>query len=139
MYPGPGHYPPAQATSKTGSYFLSKFKSSQCRTFGVEYRDTLTSRGDFVTSPGPGTYRAPSDFGHYEAQAKYIEEAKRVEMIATSPRLKNGRRPVKSRIASNLEMARSKSQPSITNKEENKSLEDEINKETESKKPMIPK
>lgn len=132
QFPGPGQYPPAQTISKTGTYFISKFKSSQCRTFGLEFRETLESRGDFATSPGPGTYRSPSDFGYYEAQPKFVEETKRVERILMTPKLKNGRQLGRRSIATS-QMTRSKSQPSIT-KGENRSTEIESTKDQAQKK-----
>lgn len=56
--------------NETGNYFVSGYKSSKCRTFSHEMRKTL-STGSFNT-PGPGNYKLPSEFGHY--QAKNIKE-----------------------------------------------------------------
>ena len=52
---------------KTGEYFFSRFKNSQCRTFGQSQRNTwgIKARGG---NPGPGYYRIPSDFGYYESK-----------------------------------------------------------------------
>ncbi len=78
--PGPGHYPVCPGISKTGSYFLSNFKSSLCRTFGSKLPDTnLTSLSWTSQTPGPGAYPAPSEFGVYRAQDKYIKEYERTE------------------------------------------------------------
>ena len=61
--PGPQDY-----TNKTiepdGGYFLSNMKSSGRRTF-LNGRRNLKLTGNKET-PGPGSYRVPSDFGHYE-------------------------------------------------------------------------
>jgi hypothetical protein len=66
LNPGPGQYSPSGEFSKEGSYFVSKFSSSMCRTHYHADRSTFkTSR---MSTPGPGTYRLPSDFGYYEAR-----------------------------------------------------------------------
>jgi hypothetical protein len=71
--PGPGHYDLKKTEmGSNGSYFVSKFKSSLCRSFGNSMRKSL-STGGFDKTPGPGTYRLPSEFGHYEAKVKYGE------------------------------------------------------------------
>ena len=61
--PGPADY-----TNKTieadGIYFLSTMKGSGKRAILHGKRD-LKVEGNKET-PGPGTYRSPSDFGHYE-------------------------------------------------------------------------
>jgi len=50
----------------SGSYFVSKFKSNIARSFGHAVRkDPPTTN---LTVPGPGSYRIPSEFGHYESQ-----------------------------------------------------------------------
>jgi len=60
--PGPGQYQPLEQLSRTGNYFIAKYGSSQCRSFGKETRNTLTSVGTHLKSPGPGTYVLPSMF-----------------------------------------------------------------------------
>ncbi len=70
-----------QTITKTGSYFVSKLRSSGCRRFGSEVRASLPARGTFIATPGPGTYRAPSEFGYYEAQKKYKDEQQRIEAV----------------------------------------------------------
>ena len=54
---------------------MSKFKSSMCRTHYHANRVTLSQKrlGKFeidlkiIVTPGPGSYRMPSDFGYYES------------------------------------------------------------------------
>ena len=122
LNPGPGHYPPTEATTKTGIYFVSKFKNSGCRRFGSEFRDTLSERGTFVSTPGPGTYRAPSEFGHYQAQDKYINEYARTDgtrKVRIKLSSKNGRNIASRRqsmtrsVATKGGINRSTSQPSF--------------------------
>ena len=47
-----------------GKYFVSNYKSSQCRSFGKSKRQLIRGGND---GPGPGEYRAPSEFGYYES------------------------------------------------------------------------
>lgn len=62
--------------SKQGSYFVSKFMGSMCRTHYHSERNTLAGmRG--TTTPGPGNYRLPSDFGYYEAKKKNASSSRR--------------------------------------------------------------
>jgi hypothetical protein len=65
-YPGPGTYDNPQSLNPDGSYFVSKFKSSFCRTFSHGMRKDA-SNPSFVGTPGPGSYKLPSEFGHYES------------------------------------------------------------------------
>eukprot|EP00350_Pseudokeronopsis_sp_OXSARD2_P009928 CAMPEP_0170548716 /NCGR_PEP_ID=MMETSP0211-20121228/6940_1 /TAXON_ID=311385 /ORGANISM="Pseudokeronopsis sp., Strain OXSARD2" /LENGTH=220 /DNA_ID=CAMNT_0010854339 /DNA_START=98 /DNA_END=757 /DNA_ORIENTATION=- len=68
LNPGPGQYSPKQGDiERTGSYYNSRFKSSQCRSH--YHADRITLSPHRMVSPGPGAYRIPSDFGHY--QSKY--------------------------------------------------------------------
>lgn len=62
-HPGPGAYHPKDGLSGDGSYFLSNISSSQCRTFGRSSRSVSARR---LQTPGPGSYRLPSDFGFYD-------------------------------------------------------------------------
>jgi len=116
LAPGPGQYQPLRTITETGTYFVSKLHSSQCRRFGTEVRDTLSNRGTFIFTPGPGNYRIPSEFGQYEAAPKYIEESKRLE-IEKAARAKTSRNKRKnsglSQKAVTLTMTRSSSQPTI--------------------------
>ncbi len=85
--PGPGTYNPNVSISTDGSYFVSQFKSSLCRTFGNSMRKNhsiSTNIGIIIFSfnlflllqvmspgPGPGSYRLPSDFGYYESATSH--------------------------------------------------------------------
>lgn len=71
--PGPGAYNPSSSISKDGNYFLSKFQSSMCRTFYHYNRDTIPISSQKKLLPGPGMYRIPSEFGHYESK-KAVKE-----------------------------------------------------------------
>ena len=54
--------------SNAGKYVLSRNKSAGKRCFMEGRRQSfidLTEKNDFT--PGPGSYRAPSDFGHYDS------------------------------------------------------------------------
>eukprot|EP01017_Pseudomicrothorax_dubius_P025273 TRINITY_DN270_c0_g2_i1.p1 TRINITY_DN270_c0_g2~~TRINITY_DN270_c0_g2_i1.p1 ORF type:complete len:286 (-),score=49.84 TRINITY_DN270_c0_g2_i1:118-975(-) len=66
--PGPGAYDFHATIDSKGTYFNSKFNSSACRTFSHEKRTTFETK----PAPGPGAYRLPSEFGHYES--KYAKE-----------------------------------------------------------------
>eukprot|EP01017_Pseudomicrothorax_dubius_P003770 TRINITY_DN10613_c0_g1_i1.p1 TRINITY_DN10613_c0_g1~~TRINITY_DN10613_c0_g1_i1.p1 ORF type:complete len:285 (+),score=39.55 TRINITY_DN10613_c0_g1_i1:144-998(+) len=72
--PGPGAYDTKPAIDSKGNYFISKFESSGCRTFNHEKRNVFSLR---ARTPGPGTYRMPSDFGYYES--KYSQQAEATE------------------------------------------------------------
>mmetsp|Transcript_10388 Transcript_10388/g.7752 ORF Transcript_10388/g.7752 Transcript_10388/m.7752 type:complete len:135 (+) Transcript_10388:424-828(+) len=64
LNPGPGQYSPhAGEIDRAGSYFVSKFKSSMCRSHYHANRVTLSASR--MSTPGPGSYRLPSDFGYY--------------------------------------------------------------------------
>ena len=60
--PGPGQYESKDYSD--GSYFLSSYKNPGVRKFGTEQR--LSARHLKIDTPGPGTYRPPSDFGYVE-------------------------------------------------------------------------
>ena len=62
--------------NQDGSYFVSRFKSSTCRKFGKEQRDVF-DRLDQNKTPGPGSYRSPSEFGYYSAQDKFVKETEK--------------------------------------------------------------
>jgi len=74
-FPSPDHYKPTGTISPSGYYFPSKFHSSKCRTFSREKREYYNCKGysylwfyiDVEDQPGPGIYRAPSEFGYYES------------------------------------------------------------------------
>ena len=62
--PGPADYL-NKTIEPDGLYFLSNMKGSGRRTI-LDGKRQLKVDGNKET-PGPGTYRAPSDFGHYES------------------------------------------------------------------------
>lgn len=73
MIPGPGMYEPKNSICKDGNYFLSNYKSTMWRTFYHHNRDTIPVTKQKKTMPGPGTYRIPSEFGHYESKHAHKE------------------------------------------------------------------
>jgi len=76
--PGPGAYDLKTGINTTGAYFVSKFKSNIARSFGNSMRKT--GSGGHLDIPGPGSYRLPSEFGHYEApQTKSVTKLTSVE------------------------------------------------------------
>lgn len=66
--PAPNKYNINTGIQGDGRHFVSSLKSSMCRSFPHEKRET----GAFqkFKTPGPGQYRMPSEFGHYEAAKK---------------------------------------------------------------------
>jgi len=62
--PGPGHYRDRNIMNKEGQYVLSTNRSDGQRPFLQDKRE-LKLEGNRYT-PGPGNYRMPSDFGHYD-------------------------------------------------------------------------
>lgn len=64
--PGPGTYETPKTIEDDGSYFVSKFRSSFCRSFSHAMRKNA-SLENIEATPGPGTYKLPSEFGHYES------------------------------------------------------------------------
>jgi Sperm-tail PG-rich repeat len=62
--PGPGEYSPKGEFSKTGEYFLSKFRSTGAKTLYKSRRETLQHLNVDKYCPGPGMYKLPSDFGY---------------------------------------------------------------------------
>jgi len=70
--PGPGAYPVGGEINKTGFYFVSKYKSNNARTIGGGAIRKQASAGTLRNdAPGPGSYKIPSDFGHYESKAHF--------------------------------------------------------------------
>ena len=86
--PGPGSYNPKDGLSGDGSYFLSRIPSSQCRTFSRGSRSVSAQR---LQTPGPGSYRLPSDFGFYNSATPTGQQ---LSKRAATP---NGRRLVSAR------------------------------------------
>jgi hypothetical protein len=79
LSPGPGHYEELKTMDKNGVYHVSKYQSSRCRRFGHERRGWLPLAGSTLETPGPGSYRSPSEFGHYQAKEHLIRETQRIE------------------------------------------------------------
>lgn len=73
--PGPGQYEPKDY--QDGTYTLSKYKNACARRFGTAAR--LSMKHPSIDTPGPGSYRPPSDFG-------YLDLEKFSPMTAQSPR-----------------------------------------------------
>eukprot|EP00828_Plagiopyla_frontata_P047403 TRINITY_DN8752_c0_g1_i3.p2 TRINITY_DN8752_c0_g1~~TRINITY_DN8752_c0_g1_i3.p2 ORF type:complete len:182 (-),score=18.43 TRINITY_DN8752_c0_g1_i3:148-693(-) len=63
-FPGPGTYENKFGLSESGKYFFSKFQASGCRIFPRYKRLYFGDKKD--NYPGPGTYEANSEFGHYD-------------------------------------------------------------------------
>ena len=79
LAPGPGHYEDLKTMDKNGVYPISKYQSSRCRRFGHERRGWLPTAGRMLDTPGPGSYRSPSEFGHYQAKERLVRESQRLE------------------------------------------------------------
>lgn len=62
--PGPGEYQPSDYNYSTGMYITSQFKNRG----SIQYKRDITRKADKTRheTPGPGSYIAPSDFGHFE-------------------------------------------------------------------------
>ena len=60
--PGPGQYDPNDY--QEGNYIVSKYKNPGVRRFGTSARMQLKTPS--IDTPGPGTYRQPSDFGYVD-------------------------------------------------------------------------
>jgi len=90
--PGAGTYTPANDLSSEGKYILSKNQSAGKRKFMLGRRESFTefesrrSQSNKISNlaPGPGTYRLPSDFGHYD-------ETSRPSLTKNSDLIKTGR------------------------------------------------
>ncbi len=75
-------------------------------------------RGTFILTPGPGTYRVPSEFGQYQAQDKYIGEYERIDMkrsarISVPRNGRNGGSRTATRTMASTMGGRSNSQPAL--------------------------
>jgi len=67
--PGPGLYElPGMMSQKTGMQHVSFYHSVKVRRFGTAQRPDI-GNGKQKT-PGPGTYRPPSDFGYLDFKPK---------------------------------------------------------------------
>ena len=81
--PGPGAYSLKTGISDPAASFISTFKSPKTRTFYHSDRKTidipssvksifiLFNQINSLDQPGPGNYRLPSEFGHYESKSHY--------------------------------------------------------------------
>ena len=86
MNPGPGHYQMTPTMTGRGTYFVSKFRSSMCRTFGNEKRGSCTDRDARVMTPGPGAYCFASDFFMNPSRAAlFMKPGKRVRLLISTP------------------------------------------------------
>lgn len=84
LNPGPDRYSPSGSLNKKGDYYLSKFHSSMCRT--QYHADRKTVLGQTIATPGPGSYRLPSDFGYYESKNKRLASSQSQRVIKTVPK-----------------------------------------------------
>ncbi len=66
--PGPGYYDmPGEVNKNNGFQLISNFHTVKTRRFGTSVRSQQESKNN---TPGPGTYRAPSDFGYLDFKHK---------------------------------------------------------------------
>ena len=69
--PGPGQYEPK---TEIGNYVLDRYKNTNAIVFTKQQRlVTLDISETRKITPGPGTYRAPSEFGFYEVSTPQIQ------------------------------------------------------------------
>eukprot|EP00826_Nyctotherus_ovalis_P003954 TRINITY_DN10820_c0_g1_i5.p1 TRINITY_DN10820_c0_g1~~TRINITY_DN10820_c0_g1_i5.p1 ORF type:complete len:288 (+),score=19.40 TRINITY_DN10820_c0_g1_i5:224-1087(+) len=100
--PGPGTYKTANGISGHGSYFLSTVPSSRAARFGREPRVSRTRQRP--KTPGPGSYRIPSDFGGVQSgrgQMRTAGACKRVYVLPTAGEGNGKKTRVKHRAARN--------------------------------------
>ena len=74
--------------SNVGKYVLSRNKSTGKRTFMDGRRQSfidLTEKHDFT--PGPGSYRAPSDFGHYDCSKERKQRLTKSMMLTKKDKI----------------------------------------------------
>ena len=69
VYPGPGAYSQGVLGPQGYRSILSQYKSPGAINIGNGTRDDNKNLTKYIT-PGPGTYQAPSDFGHYSQPEK---------------------------------------------------------------------
>ncbi|CDW72045.1 UNKNOWN [Stylonychia lemnae] len=68
-FPGPGGYDlPGQMDQNIGKQLISTYKSVKVRRFGTAQRPDIALN---QPTPGPGTYRPPSDFGYIDFKSKH--------------------------------------------------------------------
>ena len=86
--PGPGNYKPQNDLSREGKYVLSRNKSAGKRAIMDGRRQSfidLTKKSQFT--PGPGSYRTPSDFGHYDNKRERQTRLSKSQMLAKSDKM----------------------------------------------------
>jgi hypothetical protein len=67
--PAANSYFPINDMSDSGKYVLSSTKGAGRRRFEKEFRSSFVDGPAKITrTPGPGTYRQPSEFGQYDHQ-----------------------------------------------------------------------
>lgn len=67
--PGPGYYElPGTMDKDCGKQQVSQYKTVRVRRFGTSQRPELAN--EKTKTPGPGTYRPPSDFGYLDFKPK---------------------------------------------------------------------
>jgi Sperm-tail PG-rich repeat len=65
--PGPGQYELKTDVNAQGTYFVDKYKNSQAPVFTKQSRlVTLDPSETRKITPGPGSYKMPTEFGYYE-------------------------------------------------------------------------
>jgi hypothetical protein len=78
--PGPGFYEsPGRIDQNNGFQMISNFRTVKARRFGTALRTENDSKLD---TPGPGSYRPPSDFGYLDFKPKtgYTPSSQRPRM-----------------------------------------------------------
>ena len=69
--PGPGRYETeAVDLSPKGKYTPSRMKNCLTRKFAITTRKPIAEKSN---NPGPGSYKTPSEFGHYVAKNAFKE------------------------------------------------------------------
>ena len=82
IVPGPGNYKEIQGMSKTGHYVLSNNKGGTKAKFDQTKRQSLFEQvfKRQLYNPGPGYYKAPSEFGQYDGDIyKQLQDTKRAQ------------------------------------------------------------
>lgn len=80
--PGPGTYAPKDGISAQGDYFVSTMKSSKAQHFAKGPRNASLATASRTSTPGPGSYRVPSEFGYYEIGTSTIADRASKTMTA---------------------------------------------------------
>jgi hypothetical protein len=91
--PGPGAYEVKTTISRDGAQFISKFQSSKSIPFSKSERKLYPNIRDEskkdIEVPGPGAYRAPSEFGFYEAPISRDTISERSRSVSRLKRLES--------------------------------------------------